>query len=278
MKIKELKFLGSGSGSDVYMLDDNKVVVVGKRGDCFSNYQQLMKKSNDIEGKITTVKYPRIHKVVVPCQDFPFGAMVEDYISGKELREKCSQLKTSEKMQIGKEIGLFLNQLHSTSICGDKNEEIDINLKKFDKSVMLLNDYLPKENLDKLQAVKKEYHKLMSSKDFCITHGDLNAGNIMISDDNKLSGIIDFGNMEYYIPEVEFIHMYFFDKVIFEAMINNYNQAIREQDMILLELVTNIRHFKNIVNFEEKRNSCLKNIKSLTIQYTCQINKDKTLQ
>lgn len=263
INVKNLKKLGSGSASDAYLLDDGKVIIVGKREDCFSNYQMLYQKSNMIAGKITTINYPKIHQLISPCKEFPFGAMIEDYVPGSELRGKAVQLSMSDKVEIGKNLGLFLSQLHKIKTNGNKEEEISINLKKFDRSILLLKEHLPKETIEKLMVIKNQYHLLMQSKEFCITHGDLNAGNIMISEDNKLSGIIDFGNMEFYIPEIEFAHMYFFDRQIYDSMIKNYDKEINEEEIILLELVINVRHFKNIVNFEEKRNKCLQTIEGI---------------
>lgn len=267
MKYKVLKSLGSGSASDAFLLEQGNVLIVGKRADCFENYQALMKKSNLLDGKISAIRYPKIHEVIPPCDEFPFGAMVEDYVAGEELRKKGDLLSVEEKKEVGKRLALFLNQLHKISFDGDKNAEININLSKFDRSVNLLKDYLPEETIVKLGMVKEDYLKFMQSKNFCVTHGDLNAGNIMIEENNKLSGIIDFGNMEYYVPEVEFSHVFFFDKTIYNSMIENYSNKIDEKDIELLELVINIRHFKNVVNFEEKRKDCLANIKEYLSNY-----------
>ena len=148
-----------------------------------------------------------------------------------------------------------------TSGCIFCSEKGSGELIKYDKSISILKDYLPENIINLLANVKNDYQKLITSRDFCITHGDLNAGNIMINADNTLSGIIDFGNMEYYIPDVEFVHMYFFDKEIFYSIRLHYGKHIDERDMTLLELVINIRHFKNIVKFEDKRKHCLDNIK-----------------
>lgn len=267
ININNLKKLGSGSASDAYLLEGNKVLVVGKREDSYFNYEKLVQKSNMINGKITTIKYPKIDKLIKPCQEYPFGAIIEDYIPGFELKDKIKDLTEDDKRLLGENLAVFLTELHSIKAEMNCDEEININLKKFDRSIEILRDYVNYETLEKLQIIKKEYHELMQSKKFCITHGDLNAGNIMITHDNKLSGLIDFGNMEYYIPEVEFVHMYFFDKTIYDAMIKNYDKKIEEKEMLLLELVINIRHFKNIVNFETKRNNCLNNINTFMNQY-----------
>lgn len=265
--IDKLKKVGSGSASDVYLLKDNLVLIIGKREDCFSNYQSLVEKAKLIDGKILSINYPKIHELISPSKDFPFGAMIEDFVEGKELREVVSLLSDKQKIEIGKNISNFLKELHVINFVGSKDEEIEINSRKFDRSMSLLKSFIDEKTYKQLLVVKEEYVKFMENKEFCLTHGDLNAGNILISNDNKLSGLIDFGNMEYYVPEIEFSHMYFFDKIIYSSMVEEYGKEIKEKDILLLELVTSVRHFKNIINFEEKRENCLKNIKKFINEY-----------
>lgn len=267
MSFKRLKLLGSGSMSDGYLIDDQKVILVGIREDAYSNYISLFNKLSMINREFSTIKYPKIHKIIEPCDEYPFGAMIEDYVSGFELRQKIGELTTDDKKLIGKNLAIFLNELHSIEIAQDKNQEIIINLSKFDRSVSILKDYVDDECMQKFNAIKNDYRKIMEDKAFCITHGDLNAGNIMVDEANQLTGLIDFGNMEFYIPEVEFAHMYTFDKTIYNSMVKNYNKKIKEKEVLLIELVMNIRHFKNIVNFEDKRNKSLENIQKLMLEY-----------
>lgn len=261
------KKLGSGSAGDGYLLDDGKVMIVGKREDSFATYKSMCEKLKKIDGKITSIKYPKVYDLIEPCKEYPYGAIVEEGIFGSELRDKIGDLNEKDKFAIGRSLGLFLKELHKIPASGDKDEEVKINLAKYDRSINLLKEYLPQNIIDMLVGIKEDYETLIKERDFCITHGDLNAGNIMINDDNTLSGIIDFGNMEYYIPEVEFVHMYFFDKDIFESMVWHYGKFIDERDMVLLELVINIRHFKNIVKFDDKREHCLGNIRALLNNY-----------
>ena len=267
MEFKLVKKLGVGSAGDTFLLEDGKAIVVGKREDSFGTYKALFEKMKKTDGKISAVKYPKIYQLVEPCTEFPFGAMVEECISGTELRKKDKELSDVEKAEIGTILAKFLRQMHSIESQGDKEEEISINLAKYDRSLGLIKDHLDVATYEKLVALKPKYHKLMQEKPFCTTHGDLNAGNIMIGDDNKLSGIIDFGNMEYYIPEIEFVHMYFFDRTIYDAMVAGYGREIDEREVVLIELVVNVRHFKNIVKFDDKRQHCLDNIHQLLELY-----------
>ena len=267
MSYNVIKKLGVGSAGDAYLLEDGRAIIIGKREDSFSTYKALFDKMQILEDNITVTRYPKIHELIPPCEDYPFGALVEDCISGKELREKISELSNSQKQEIGKILANFVAQIHNIETEDRKLEEMEINLSKYDRSINILKEYISEDTHKKLVDLKKVYKQLMENKNFCLTHGDLNAGNIMIGEDGVLSGVIDFGNMEYYIPEIEFVHMYFFDEVIYESMVQNYTRPIDEKEIIFIELVINIRHFKNIKNFEDRKNNCLNNIETLLNDY-----------
>ncbi len=267
MNSKILNKLGSGSAGDAYLLENGKAMIVGKREDSFATYQALFEKMKVVDGKIDTIKYPQIYELVFPSEDFPYGAMVEECISGEELRSKVASLTEKQKQDIGATLANFLKQLHAIKTNGNKAEEIKINLSKYERSLGIIKDYLSPNCYQKLVDIKPDYEKMLEKKDFCITHGDLNAGNIMIGENGKVSGIIDFGNMEYYIPEIEFGHMCFFDRDIYQSMVDNYDKHIDETEIVLLELIVNVRHFKNIVKFDDKRTNCLNNIQALLELY-----------
>ena len=267
MKYEVVKKLGVGSAGDAFLLADGKAIIIGKREDSFKTYEAMFKKMQILEGRISEVKYPKFYELICPYEEYPFGAVVEEYISGKELRDSVNNLTDSQKREIGQVLARFVWQVHNINAEDRKDEEVEINLTKLNRSLDILKDYLTNDVHQKLVNLKDNYKQLLESKDFCITHGDLNAGNIMIDNAGKVSGIIDFGNMEYYIPEIEFVHMYFFDKVIYDAMVQNYPKNINEKEIVFLELIVNIRHFKNIKDFEDRRAKCLNNIETLLNKY-----------
>lgn len=249
---EDIKFLDSGACSDAYLTKDNRVLLVGKREDSFSLYQALYQKTKLIDGKIHSVKITDNPELIEPNKKFVYGAMLQNFVDGKTLKQKRDELSIQEKEDIGRRLVDFINEMQAIDCDYDKDNEIKINLSKLEKSLILLKEYVSKDDFDKFMTVYSKYEKFMKQTDFCLTHGDLQEANILIGNDNKLSGVIDFGNMEYYVPEVEFAPMMGYDEAIFNSMLKHYNRKVEVANIYLTKLVRHIRHFKHVVKLSEK--------------------------
>lgn len=115
----------------------------------------------------------------------PFS--IHKKIEGIPLAEKMNNLTPTEIEEVSKEIADFMYQLHSMEY--DNN-----NIFKTDNIGLKLTDFLD-ELLKK--HVSKEDIKFWSISDnnenSCLVHGDLNSSNIILDENNHVSGIIDFG-------------------------------------------------------------------------------------
>ncbi|MBO7254210.1 MAG: hypothetical protein J6V36_02785 [Clostridia bacterium] len=85
MKYSVVRKLGVGSAGDAYLLENGRAIIVGKREDSFDMYKSMYDKMKVVDGKITTVKYPKVYELISPCEDYEYGAIVEECILGKEL-------------------------------------------------------------------------------------------------------------------------------------------------------------------------------------------------
>jgi len=262
-EFENLKFLDSGACSDAYLTEDNRVLLVGKREDSFSLYQSLFNKTRLIDGKISSVKITDNPELIQPNSKYPFGAMLQNFVDGKTLKNKIDELSNVEKEDIGKSLVNFFQEMQSIDCDLNKDDEIKINLAKLEKSLNLLKEYVCKEDFNKFLKVYKNYEEFMRQSEFCLTHGDLQEANILIGEDNKLSGIIDFGNMEYYVKEVEFAPMMGYDDIIFNSMLNHYNKKVDVKNIYLVKLVRQIRHFKHVVHLGE--DLILKEVNKITL-------------
>lgn len=117
----------------------------------------------------------------------PFS--IHKKIQGETLADKMDSLSESEIKSVAKEISEFMYQLHTTKF--DKNEifktdKIGLNLVDFLDE--LINMHISEEN-------KKfwKYKEFIQKDNTCLVHGDLNSSNILLDEENHVSGVIDFG-------------------------------------------------------------------------------------
>ena len=128
MKYNLVKHLGVGSSGDAYLLNNGKAIIIGKREDSFALFKAMFSKMQILDKHITEVKYPKIYQLISPNEEYPYGAVIEEYISGVELRKSISSLSNLQKVKIGKELSNFILQIHNISTEERKAEEIKINL------------------------------------------------------------------------------------------------------------------------------------------------------
>lgn len=251
--MKILKQLGAGAVSEAFLLEGERALLVGIREDSFEYYQSLAQKMSYVDGKITVAKIPGRIELIAPCKEYPFGALTEDFVGGVSLKSKINVLSEAEKEKIGQTLARFAKEMRGIDCDLDKEKEISVNLQKLEKSLSLLKGHATKEQYAKLEKVKGIYEKFMRKSKFCLTHGDLQEENIFLDENNEVSGIIDFANMEYYVSEVELAPMQGYDEIIFKSMLKNFGGEIDERNVLLVKLVRHIRHFKHIVNWGDTR-------------------------
>jgi broad specificity phosphatase PhoE len=244
--------IGEGAASIAYRTSSNKTLLVGKRPDSFATYEKLCENIKVISDKISAVKIPQHVELFSPCPKFPLGACTFDYVHGTPLKEKIATLSTQEKQTIGHNLSEFISQLSAITFNGDKQAEISINSNKLQKALQIIAPHLSNTENEKLNIVAEKYTAFLTNADFCLTHGDLQQENLLLSENNELIGIIDFGNMEYYVSEIEFFPMLDYDKTIFDSMIMYSNKNISVNNIRLVGLVRYVRHFQHVLRRGEK--------------------------
>lgn len=248
MNKENCKKIGEGAVSIAYLCDKNRILLKGKRKDSFESYQKLKNNLDLLNGKIKSIKIPSNAKIIEPCEKYSLGAISYLYVEGEELKNKIHDCSKEQKSEIGKRLAEFISEMQNINTSLNKDNEIEINNGKLKKAIELIKPYLNKEEIIKMEKVSMNYNNFMISSNFYITHGDLQEENLILDDNNNLVGIIDFGNMEYYVQEIEFDSMMNYDLDIFEAMLNNYKGQIEINNIKLIGLVRRVRFFKHILN------------------------------
>lgn len=118
---------------------------------------------------------------------------VHTKINGIPLADKMDKMSIKEIQKVTMQIANFMYQLHSIKI--EKNKE---SINELDNIILynFLDELLKKHVVKKDMNFWKDFYQ---NSYYCLVHGDLNASNILLTEDNNISGIIDwafagFGN------------------------------------------------------------------------------------
>lgn len=247
--------IGEGMVSTAF-LENCRVFLVGKRPNAFKVYTELKSNLDFFDGKIKSLQIPSNAKLIEPCNKYPLGAISFDYIEGTPLDKRIATCTKAQKIEIGKKLADFITEITSLSPRNDdsKTTELEINLAKLRKAKELIKPYLSKAENNKLQKIETDYRLFLEQSEFCMTHGDLHFENLIVDNDNRLVGIIDFGNVEYYVKETEFMWMqgyddsrYKGDKIIFDSMVESFPVKLDANKIKLVRLIGAIRFFQHVV-------------------------------
>jgi len=232
IKFKSKKELNCGLMSIAYLLDEKYIQLVGKREDAYDTYKDLKENADLLDGKITCVDYPHNMVLIERSDDYPYGSLVYPVVRGNILNLK----NTSEKelIEIAKKLIEFNKQMHNSDIHWGRDFSINHELSKVNKNIKILEKYLTKLEIDDLKTYALIFANCLNKKkNFCITHGDLWEDNLIVDEKNRLTGVIDFGNMSYFLPEVDYASLWQFPNNFIEKMISLSDEDITKESVDL---------------------------------------------
>jgi len=156
-------------------------------------------------------------------------------IVGQTVDLVVENLSKEQKSLIGKQIGMFLTELHSIKPQDMPIISIQDEIKQFQNSYqvvlpVLCSQLKASEQLQLKELMVDEMPATITQlgNDSVLCHGDLGYWNIIISKQSKV-GIIDWGDIGYYDRSKDFIGLE--DKEIFDSALSAYgdNRNIREK-------------------------------------------------
>jgi len=260
-KIK--KELNSGLCSTAYILDDKYIQLVGKRNDSYDIYKDMKANADLLEGNITCVDYPNSMILIEKCKDYPYGSLIYPMVKGKPLN--VNNISKEQLDIIAVDLVKFNKQMHNSNIHWDREKSINHELEKVNNNIELLKKYLNKQEIKKLKEYEKQFSFYLHSKqNFCITHGDLWADNLIVDENNKLSGVIDFGNMAYFLPEVDYASLWDMTDDFLKKMIEVSNEDVTKESINLFIIHRELCSFEYILNDDiENKKSQIEKIKEV---------------
>ena len=209
IRINELRYLSSGDDSDTFLCNEQYVVKVPKRDSARNAQKREFELYRFLEGCNLSYQTP----AVVYQSD---RANIMTYLKGEHITyEQYHKLREKEKDALAFDEATFLKELHSI--------EIDCSAKFFleareDKETKYLQDkkslisILEKEQLltaDILDHIELIFSNILNNTILfkytpCLVHNDFSASN-MIFNNNRLFGVIDFGDFIVSDPDNDFL-------------------------------------------------------------------------
>ena len=246
-KIKEE--IGGGYTSTAYALDDEYILLVGKNETSYETYKDMKANADLLDGVITTVDYPHKMRLIDKNSKYPYGALLYPMVKGTSLNVEV--LSEKELGNIAMQLLSFNKQLHSSKIHWDRERAIGHEVEKINRNIAILQNYIEPREIMLLKRYSVVFEIYLKSKEsFCITHGDLWADNLLLDKNNNLRGVIDFGNMAYFLPEVDYASMWNMADGFVDKLIQNSDEDITRESVNLFILHRELCSFEFILETE----------------------------
>lgn len=255
IKYNVKKELNSGFTSRAFLLDDKFIQLVGKNENAVNTYKDLKANSELLKGKITCVDYPNNMQLFEPSITYPYGSLVYSYVKGKPVNP--NNLTEQELTNLAKKLVEFNNQMHNLDVHWNRENAINHEVNKVNVNIELLKNYLTESEICLLKNYALAFSNYLNSKPkFCMTHGDLWADNLIVDSNNNLTGIIDFGNMAYFLPEVDYASVWNMCDGFLDKMIEFSNEDITKESVNLFIVHRELCFFEYVLNCDVSEVNC----------------------
>lgn len=206
LEVKEIIKKGEGLESKAFLVNNTYIFKHSKHSEAFESMKKEIQVLKYLEGKIST-NIPKI-EFYSPKQHICGYKLVEGKILTPELYNTFSQV---EQDNLAKDIAKFLKEIHSLKLPNIEDLEIDV-LEDYKEDYEYLKENIypiisieTQGNLDKFfnSILNNEY---MTKYKKALCHNDLSCNHILVKD-NKLAGIIDFGDIAITDLDKDFVYL-----------------------------------------------------------------------
>ena len=239
-------FLNSGMTSNAYIIENDYIMLEGKLPRCIKLYKDMSDDLNTIDKFVRCVEIPREAKMIQPCEKFPYGCLIYKMVKGYKLNIK--KLNTEQKEKLSEDIAKFIFEVHTADIYWSRENSIRHETGKIKKNIKILKNYLTKIEIDLLNKYSYVFENYLKSREqFCITHGDLWEENFIVDKNNKLVGVIDFGNFSYFLPEVDYASMWNMDEDFLDRLLKYSKENISKYSVLLFVVHREVCSFEYVL-------------------------------
>ena len=210
LKVETIEVLGSGYDSVAYLVNHEYVFKIKFSADKKKGYEKEKAIYAFLNKNLNTdIKIPNIEYSYISGDLFILGYKE---IKGKFLSpDLYNSLKIEEQQLLKEDIAIFLRKMHDLDISNISSYTIDNK-----QSILEEYELLRSTIYDSLSAIEKEYieafmQRLKTTDIFngkkCLCHNDFSCNHLLLNDNNRLCGIIDFGDAGIVDEYCDFIYL-----------------------------------------------------------------------
>ena len=206
LMVYDIFVLGQGLDSIAYLVNDEYIFKQSKHDEARINLKKEIQALNYLKGKVT-LQIPNIE-----YYSEEYGVCGYREIKGEKLSSDIyKKMNDDEKDKLAQDIALFLGEMHSTPL--PNIDELEVNVIDDYKSDY---DTLREIIYNKIPDSSKEYIDNLYKRIFdderisqyvkALCHNDLSCNHIIIQN-NKVVGIIDFGDVAITDRDKDFVYL-----------------------------------------------------------------------
>ena len=210
IKINTIALIGEGYDSKAYLINNEYIFKIKYSTNKKKGYKKEKAIYDFLNKKLNTnIKIPEILYSYISEELEILGyKKIEGTFLNPEIYEKMTE---EQRNVLKKDIANFLRKLHDLDYTEIANYKID-NKQNVLEEYQLLKDTI----YDSLNDIEQQYiesfiEKLQNTKVFndkkCLCHNDLSCNHLLLDDENKLVGIIDFGDSGIIDEYCDFIYL-----------------------------------------------------------------------
>ncbi|MFI8684593.1 aminoglycoside phosphotransferase family protein [Rossellomorea sp. NPDC077527] len=244
-QLSQADFLGSGMEAEVYALGHDRILKVYNDQSDFKKQESLRDFYSKIDTSQLSYELPYIHDIFVEEGKL---VTIEKRINGRDMQSKLPGMTYDEQTNMMKaylQANMALQSVQGNStiegfqLFRDSRVLLDHMDNWFDllsETIVLkqleLKPYFMRDVQDYEGKMKLVMERLAAgyNGEYSIIHGDFYPGNILINENHKITGVIDFGMLTMYGD-------YLFDVAIGWVCLDMYNQLNTDLTERYLEII-----------------------------------------
>ena len=206
LEVNSIKVLGEGLDSVAYLVNNYYIFKKSKHQEARENLKKEIKVLNYIKGKVSL----QIPEIEYYSEKYSICGYKE--IKGTILTPKIyEQLSDENKDKLAKDIASFIKEMHSLPLPDIDNLDLDV-LEDYESDYKELKKKIYNNISDKAKSyIDSLFDRILNDEkitkyEVALCHNDLSCNHI-IMDNNKVVGIIDFGDVAITDRDKDFVYL-----------------------------------------------------------------------